>query len=83
MSSRDLSYAAWKLRRSQNRLRRRLLEAGLPPFRRERLRRPDEAAFLRSIGTPDELIGPVESDAEVDRAQQDLVRFARRARTAR
>ena len=80
MSSRDLSYASWELRRSRNRVRRGLLEAGLPPFRRERLRRPGEAAFLRSIDTPEELIGPVASDAEVDRAQEDLVRFARRIR---
>jgi len=83
MSSRDLSYAAWRLRRSQNKIRRARLEKGLPPFRRDRPRRPGEAAFLRSIGTPEQLIGPVASDAEVDRAQEDLVGFARRIRKPR
>jgi hypothetical protein len=80
MASRDLTYDAWQARRSENRRRRRLIEAGLPAFRRERLRRADEAAFLRRIGTPEDLIGPVASDAEVDRAQEDLVLFARRMR---
>jgi hypothetical protein len=83
MTNRDLSYMAWRSRRSASRARTARLNAGLPPFERLRLRGPDEAAFLRRVGTPEALIGPVGSDAEVALERQALVRFARRIRMRR
>jgi len=82
MSERDLSYAAWQARRGRSAARRARLNAGLPPFRRERPRAPAEARFLRELGTPEQLIGPVGTDEEVEREQAELVEFARRLRAA-
>jgi hypothetical protein len=79
MTERDLSYAAWRRRRNQT-SRAARLDAGLPPFRRLRLRAPGEAAFLRRIGTPEALIGPVGTDEAVARQRRELVSFARRLR---
>ena len=80
MTNRDLSYMAWRSRRSAGRARTARLNAGLPPFERLRLRGPDEAAILRRVGTPEALIGPVGSNEEVARERQALLRFARRIR---
>jgi hypothetical protein len=81
MTRRDLSYSAWKQRRSQ-RSRATRLDAGLPPFRRLRLRSPGEAEFLRRIGTREALIGPVGTDEAVARQRLELVNFARRLRAS-
>jgi hypothetical protein len=82
MSDRDLSYSAWQARRRRDAARAARLDAGLPPFRRLRLRSASEAAFLRRIGTPESLIGPVASDEDVERQRRDLVDFARRLRAS-
>lgn len=80
MSERDLSYAAWQARRGRTHARLAELDAGLPPYRRERLRGTVEAAVLREGGTPEVLIGPVGSDDEVATERAELVEFARRLR---
>jgi hypothetical protein len=80
MSKRDLSYSAWSERRRRQAPRAVQLDAGLPPFRRLRLRSPGEAAFLRRIGTREELIGPIGSDDAVARQRRELVTFARQRR---
>jgi hypothetical protein len=59
------SYETWRAERARNtawvaRVERALAPA-LGPYRRERPRDPDEAGLLRRIGTPEELIGPVEA----------------------
>ena len=82
MSERDLSYSAWQARRGRGAARLAYLNAGLPSFRRERLRGEDEARFLRRIGTTESLIGPVGTDEKVEREQAELVEFARRLRAA-
>jgi hypothetical protein len=46
------------------------------------LRSPEEAAFLRRLGTPESLIGPVGSDDSVAQERRELVEFARKLRTA-
>jgi hypothetical protein len=58
------------------------LNAGLPPYRRQRLRSEAEARFLRGMGTPEPLIGPIGTDEEVARERAELVDFARRLRRA-
>ena len=80
MTRRDLSYAAWQARRGRTNARHAQLDAALPPYRRQRLRGDAEAQFLRRIGTPEPLIGPVGTDEEVAREQAELVEFARRIR---
>jgi hypothetical protein len=44
------------------------VDAALPPFQRTRPRDPGEASLLRSIGTPEELIGPEPADLTDDDA---------------
>jgi hypothetical protein len=80
MTNRDLSYAAWQSRRFSGAERRARLDAGLPPFRRQRLRTKEEARYLRSIGTDEALIGPIGTDEEVARQRAELLTFARRLR---
>jgi hypothetical protein len=80
MNRRDLSYSAWIQRRQRGSARFARLDAGLPPFRRLRLRSPGEAAFLRRIGTPEPLVGPIGTDEAVARQRRELVSFARRLR---
>jgi len=82
MSERDLSYSAWQARRGRSAARRSRLDAGLPPFRRQRLRGATEARFLQRAGTPERLIGPVGTDEDVARERAELVDFARRLRAA-
>ena len=44
------------------------VDAALPPFQRKRPRDPGEASFLRSLGTPEELIGPERAELTEDEA---------------
>lgn len=81
MTERDVSYVGWQARRRRGAARRVRLDAGLPPFRRQRLRSATEARFLRRIGTPEPLIGRIGTDEEVARERAELVEFARRLRT--
>jgi hypothetical protein len=82
MGKRDLSYSAWQLRRRSSASRRARLNAALPPFRRRRLRAAAEARFLRRIGAPEPLIGPVGTDEQLARERAELIDFARRLRRA-
>ena len=82
MSERDLSYAAWRLRLARGATRRARLNALLPPYYRQRLRSDAEARFLRRIGTPERLIGPVGSEEKVAEERVELIEFARRLRRA-
>jgi hypothetical protein len=77
MSRRELTFESWESRRGRTADRCAQIDAALPPFQRERLRSREEAEFLRSIGTPENLIGRVASDADVDRERADLAEFAR------
>jgi hypothetical protein len=58
MIKRDNSYAAWQAEKDGNEAWCARVDAALPAFERTMPRDPIEAAFLRSIGTPDALIGP-------------------------
>lgn len=58
MIKRDNSYAAWAAEKDQNEAWNALVDSALPPFQRSVPRDPFEADFLRSIGTPEALIGP-------------------------
>ena len=82
MSKPDFSYASWRDRRGRTTERLARLNAGLPPYRRERLRGAAEAEALRRRGTPEALIGPIGSDAKVAQQRAGLVAFARRLRAA-
>jgi hypothetical protein len=81
----DVSYEAVRRRSERTASRRRRLDQGLPPHRRESLRSETEAAVLRRNGTPESLVGPVGSDEDVARQWAELVAFARelRARAGR
>ena len=84
ISKKDVTpYAGWRERRRSQQERAAQLDARLSLFRRLRLRPPAEAAFLRRIGTPEQLIGPVGTDEEVARQRRELVDFARRLRNSR
>jgi hypothetical protein len=80
MSTCDLSYPAWLARRGCTTERLAVLNRGLPPYRRERLRGAVEADVLRRTGTPECMIGPVGTDDDVQRERAALVLFARRLR---
>jgi hypothetical protein len=81
----ELSYEEVRRRSERTAARRRRLDRGLPPHRRELLRSETEAEVLRRHGTPESLVGPVGSDEEVARQWAELVAFARelRARAGR
>lgn len=81
----EVSYDEVRRRSERAASRRRRLDQGLPPYRRERLRSETEAAVLRRHGTPESLVGPVGTDEEVARQWAELVAFARelRARAGR
>jgi hypothetical protein len=81
MAERDLSYAAWQARRGRSATRRARLDAGLPPYSRQRLRGEAEARVLRRMGTPAALIGPIGTEDEIARERNELVEFARRLRS--
>ena len=80
MTRRDLSYEAWRCARARNAAWCATVDAAVPRAPRVQLRDPDEAAFLREIGTPEELIGPVGTAEEVDAQRAELLEFARRLR---
>lgn len=77
-----LRYDELRLLRERTAARRRRLDQGLPPYRRERLRCEHEAEALRRLGTPEELIGPVGSDEQVAAERAELLAFARRLRAS-
>jgi len=82
MTRPDVSYEELRSRRERAAPRRRRLDAGLPPYRRERLRSESEARILRQIGTPEHLIGPTGTDEEVVAQREDLIAFARALRAS-
>jgi hypothetical protein len=83
MAERELEPEPNGLRRDLPAPRRRRLAAGFAtPYRRDRLRSESEARFLRRIGTPEHLIGPVGSDEAVAAERADLIEFARRRRSS-
>jgi hypothetical protein len=59
MDSQFLSYQEWQTRRNKTEAWVHYVNELMPPYERKRPRDPDEAEFLRRIGTPDHLIGPV------------------------
>jgi hypothetical protein len=81
MTGRELTYDEVRSRRERTVARRRRLDAGLPPHRREQLRCEHEAEVLRRLGTPEHLI-PIGTDDEVAAQRVELVHFARRLRAA-
>lgn len=52
------TYTAWRAEKGQREAWCALVDSALPPFERRAPRDPAGAEFLRTIGTPDELIGP-------------------------
>lgn len=58
MIKRDNSYQAWQAEQTEMEAWCATVEAALPPIQRALPRDPAEAAFLRRIGTPENLIGP-------------------------
>jgi hypothetical protein len=58
MTKRDNSYAAWQAEKDDMEAWCALVDTALPAFQRTLPRDPVEAAFLRSIGTSEALIGP-------------------------
>ena len=61
------SYESWKAGRPRAQAWADKVLRALPTTRRERPRDPDEAGLLRRIGTPEELIGPVEAPPRRER----------------
>lgn len=53
------SYTSWVAERDQMQAWCAQVDAALPAFERTMPREPATARFLRSIGTPEALIGPV------------------------
>lgn len=83
MPDRELDFRPERTRQERAAARRRRLAAGfVTPYRRDRLRSESEARFLRRIGTPEELIGPVGSDDDVAAERAALLEFARRRRAS-
>jgi hypothetical protein len=58
MKTQTISFEQWRREAPQVRAKSAQVIAGFPPARREKPRDPTEAEFLRSIGTPERLIGP-------------------------
>lgn len=54
------TYAAWQKEKEQRVAWCALVDSALPPFERRAPRDQNIAEFLRSIGTPEALIGPVD-----------------------
>ena len=59
MNTQRISFEQWRSEVPQRRAKSAEIVARLGPIRREKPRDPEEARFLRSIGTPEHLIGPV------------------------
>ena len=56
------SYEQWQRERAENAAWVAAVDRALGPYRRERPRDPEEAALLRELGTPEELIGPIREE---------------------
>ena len=62
MPERRRTYAEWQARRSRSESWAQQVLRALPTRQRERPRDPEEAALLRELGTPEELIGPAREE---------------------
>jgi hypothetical protein len=62
MSAPPLSYEAWRRNAPQVRAKTAALMAAFGEIRRDKPRTATEAEFLRRVGTPERLIGPVRKD---------------------
>jgi hypothetical protein len=59
MKTQTITIEQWRREAPQLRAKSAQILAGFGPAQREKPRDPTEAEFLRSIGTPERLIGPV------------------------
>jgi hypothetical protein len=59
MKTQQISFEQWRREAPQQRAKSAEVIARLGPIRRDKPRDAEEARFLRSIGTPERLIGPV------------------------
>lgn len=83
MAEREIDFRTQMSRRDDTAARRQRLAAGFATsYQRDRLRSESDARFLRRIGTPEYLIGPVGSDDEVAAERAALVEFARKRRSS-
>ena len=58
MKGPTITLEQWRRQAPQQRAKSARVVAALGPIRRDKPRDPVEAQFLRSIGTPERLIGP-------------------------
>jgi len=58
MKTPPITLEQWRREAPQQRAKSAKVVAALGPIRRDKPRDPVEARFLRSIGTPERLIGP-------------------------
>jgi hypothetical protein len=58
MKTQPMTFEQWRREAPARRARSAQVVARLGPIRRDKPRDPAEAEFLRSIGTPQRLIGP-------------------------
>jgi hypothetical protein len=68
MSSRQNTHLNWVAERGEMEAWCEQVDAALPPFERTLPRDPGETSFLRSIGTPEDLIGPELGELNEDEA---------------
>jgi hypothetical protein len=73
MATRARTYNDWRSTWAEARARCDEIDALLSPPMRLKPRDPDEAEFLRSIGTPDSLIGPVPVREQLEQVRACLV----------
>jgi hypothetical protein len=59
MKTQTITLEEWRREAPEQRAKTAKLIAALGPIRRDKPRDPVEAEFLRRIGTPERLIGPV------------------------
>lgn len=58
MKTQTITFEEWRRKAPEQRAKTAKLIAALGQIRRDKPRDPVEAEFLRSIGTPERLIGP-------------------------
>lgn len=58
MKTQTITLQQWRRQAPEQRAKSAKVMAALGPIRRDKPRDPIEAEFLRSIGTPERLIGP-------------------------
>ncbi len=58
MKTQPMTFEQWRREAPTRRAKSAQVVARLGPIRRDKPRDPTEAEFLRSIGTPERLIGP-------------------------